>query len=98
MASRFTSGLVLGAGISGGYASIGGTLGQRAGIPVGLGVVLAILLPQERDLAAGVVLGGLGVTAAVSRYQGRPALEFVPPSIRDAIERAPARLRSAPGK
>jgi hypothetical protein len=37
MASRFISGLVLGAGISGGYASVGGTLGQRAGIPVGLG-------------------------------------------------------------
>lgn len=91
--SRFTSGLILGGGISGGYSAVGASPKTRVAIPTALAVALAIVLPSERDLAAGVLLGALGVSAGVSKAQNRPMLEFLPSDVRDAIEQAPRRLR-----
>ena len=93
--SRLTSGLILGGGIAGGYSAVGASPKTRVIVPSALAIALAIVLPTERDLAAGVLLGALGVSAGVSRAQGKPVLEFLPSEVRDAIEKAPRRLRGA---
>ena len=92
--SRLVSGVALGGGISMGYAAVGGTAQQRVGVPTGLGLALMVLLPAERDLGLGVILGSLGVSVAVSKAQGRSAIEFLPASVRSEDERIPRRLRS----
>lgn len=90
--SRFTSGMALGGLIAGGYSAVGADPKQRVGVPTLLGVALAILLPNEREIGAGVIVGAVGISVGVSKLQRKPALEFVPGDIRSAISEAPRHL------
>lgn len=80
--TRVLSGALLGALVTGGFSAADATPTQRVALPAGIGLLLALLLPEERDLGVGVVLGAVATSSVLSSVNGQPALEFLPEGLR----------------
>lgn len=90
---RSATGVMLGAAVSASYAGIGASPQERVGVPVAIGLLVALALDEERDVGLGIVVGSIATSALISKAQGRPALEYLPDSLRAKIEMAPRRIR-----
>ena len=91
--ARVLSGALLGAIVTGGFSATDATPPQRVALPAGIGILLALLLPEERDLGVGVVLGAVTSSTVISAANGRPALEFLPEGLRPGEQRREDRER-----
>lgn len=93
LSARVLSGALLGAIVTGGFSATDATPTQRVALPAGIGILLALLLPEERDIGVGVVLGAVTSSTVISAANGRPALEFLPEGLRPGEQRGPDRER-----
>ena len=79
---RVVTGAVVGAAITGSLSSFGATPQQRVALPAGLGLLMAVVLNDERSLGIGVMLGAATTGGLLSRSEGAPALEYLPENLR----------------
>ena len=64
---RSVTGAMLGAAVSASYAGIGASAQERVGVPVAIGLLVALALDEERDVGLGIVVGSVATSSSNRR-------------------------------
>jgi len=93
---RALTGIAMGAAATAGMSRIDATPGQRVAVPAAFGAFLILLLPDEADVGASIILGAAAASGALSSAVGESPWAFLPEDLRpDNVSRAVRERRTA---